>query len=123
MVDCAEHLEPAAAAVRDAGGRSIRVCLDVDAGWWSLGARVKIGARRSPMRTPEQAAGLARAVAARPELALDGLMSYEAQIAGVGDRPPGRARRSGRCSAPRRGSWRAAVETAPTYRGEGGAFS
>jgi D-serine deaminase-like pyridoxal phosphate-dependent protein len=42
------------------------------------------------VRTPEQAAALAREVLARPELELDGLMSYEAHIAGVGDRPPGR---------------------------------
>jgi D-serine deaminase-like pyridoxal phosphate-dependent protein len=90
MVDCAEHLDLAAAAVREAGGGPIRVCLDVDAGWWPLRGRIRIGARRSPVRTPEQAAALARAVVARPELALDGLMSYEAHIAGVGDRPPGK---------------------------------
>jgi D-serine deaminase-like pyridoxal phosphate-dependent protein len=90
MVDCAEHLELAAAAVREAGGGPIRVCLDVDAGWWPLRGRVRIGARRSPVRTPEQAAALARAVLAYPELHLDGLLSYEAHIAGVGDRPPGR---------------------------------
>jgi D-serine deaminase-like pyridoxal phosphate-dependent protein len=90
MVDCAEHLELAVAAVREAGGGPIRVCLDVDAGWWPLRGRVRIGARRSPVRTPEQAAALARAVLARPDLHLDGLMSYEAHIAGVGDRPPGR---------------------------------
>ncbi len=63
-----------------------RVCLDVDAGWWPLGGRVRIGAKRSPLRTPEQAAALAREIAARG-LALDGLMMYEAQIAGIGDRP------------------------------------
>jgi len=51
---------------------------------------VRIGARRSPVRTPEQAAALAREVLRRPELSLDGLMSYEAHIAGLGDRPPGR---------------------------------
>ena len=90
MADCAEHLDLAAAAVREAGGGPIRVCLDVDAGWWPLRGRVRIGARRSPVRTPEQAAALAREVLARPELQLDGLMSYEAHIAGVGDRPPGR---------------------------------
>ena len=90
MVDCAEHLDLAVAAVREAGGGPIRVCLDVDAGWWPLRGRVRIGARRSPVRTPEQAAALARAVLARAELHLDGLMSYEAHIAGVGDRPPGR---------------------------------
>jgi D-serine deaminase-like pyridoxal phosphate-dependent protein len=90
MADCREHLDLAAAAVREAGGGPILVALDVDAGWWPLGGRIRIGARRSPIRTPEQAAALAREVVARPELRLDGLMSYEAHIAGVGDRPPGR---------------------------------
>jgi len=77
MVDCREHLD-----LIDGG----RVCLDVDAGWWPLGGRVRIGAKRSPLRTPEQAAAMAREIAARG-LELDGLMMYEAQIAGVGDRP------------------------------------
>jgi D-serine deaminase-like pyridoxal phosphate-dependent protein len=88
MVDCPAHLDAiaAAGATPDA---PVRVCLDVDASWWPLGGRVKIGAKRSPLRTPEQAAALAREIAARPELVLDGLMSYEAHIAGVGDRPPG----------------------------------
>src|SRR4051794_17715418 len=88
--DSREHLDLAAAAVRDAGGDPIRVCLDVDAGWWPLGGRIHIGARRSPVRSPEQAAALAREVLARDELRLDGLMSYEAHIAGLSDRPPGR---------------------------------
>ncbi len=89
MVDSVEHLEliRAAGATADA---PVRVCLDVDAGWWPLGGRVRIGAKRSPVHTPEAAAALAREVAARPELVLDGLMSYEAHIAGLGDRPPGR---------------------------------
>jgi D-serine deaminase-like pyridoxal phosphate-dependent protein len=81
MVDCREHLD-----LLDGGS----VCLDVDAGWWPLGGRVRIGAKRSPLRTPEQAAALAREIAARG-LELDGLMMYEAQIAGVGDRPANRA--------------------------------
>jgi D-serine deaminase-like pyridoxal phosphate-dependent protein len=89
MVDCAEHLD----AIRAAGATAdapVRVCLDVDAGWWPLGGRVRIGAKRSPLHTPDAAAALAREVVARPELVLDGIMSYEAHIAGVGDRPPGR---------------------------------
>jgi D-serine deaminase-like pyridoxal phosphate-dependent protein len=90
MVDCREHLDLAAGAVREAGGGPIRVALDVDAGWWPLGGGVRIGVRRSPVHTPAEAAALARDVLARPELRLDGLMSYEAHIAGVGDRPPGR---------------------------------
>ncbi len=87
MVDCAEHLD-AIAAARPAG--PVRVCLDVDAGYRALGGRVQIGAKRSPLRTPAEVAALARAIVARPELRLDGLMAYEGQIAGVGDRPPGK---------------------------------
>ena len=41
------------------------------------------------MRTPGEAAALARQIVSRPGLHLDGVMAYEAQIAGVGDRPPG----------------------------------
>ncbi|HST42057.1 MAG TPA: amino acid deaminase/aldolase [Conexibacter sp.] len=76
------------------GGRAssstpIRLCIDVDAGWWALGGRIRIGAKRSPLHTPAQAAALARAIVARPAFRLVGLMAYESQIAGVGDRPPG----------------------------------
>ena len=78
MVDCTEHLD-----LIEAG----KVCLDVDAGWRPLGGALRFGAKRSPLHAPEQAAALAREVAARPGLELDGLMMYEAQIAGVGDRP------------------------------------
>jgi D-serine deaminase-like pyridoxal phosphate-dependent protein len=84
MVDCREHLD-----LIPAGAGPVRVCIEVDAGWWPLGGRVRIGAKRSPLRTPEQAAALAREIVARPGLELDGLMMYEGQIAGLGDRPPG----------------------------------
>jgi D-serine deaminase-like pyridoxal phosphate-dependent protein len=59
-------------------------------GWWALGGRLKIGPKRSPIRTPLQAAALAREILARPRLRLVGLMAYEGHIAGVGDRPPGK---------------------------------
>ena len=85
MVDCPEHLDLIEAATDREG--IVRACIEVDAGWWPLGGRVRIGAKRSPLRTPEEAAALAREIAARPGLELDGLMMYEAQIAGVGDRP------------------------------------
>jgi D-serine deaminase-like pyridoxal phosphate-dependent protein len=73
---------------------SLRVCLDLDAGWWPLGGRLKIGAKRSPVRTPEQATALAREIAGRPGFELVGMMAYESQIAGVGDRPPGQRLRA-----------------------------
>jgi D-serine deaminase-like pyridoxal phosphate-dependent protein len=51
---------------------------------------VKIGPKRSAIRTPRQAVALAREIAARPRLRLAGLMAYEGHIAGLGDRPPGK---------------------------------
>ena len=71
----------------------MRVCIDIDASWWALGGRVKIGAKRSPVRTAEQAVDLAREIDRRPQIDLVALMAYEGQIAGVGDRPPGRRMR------------------------------
>ena len=38
---------------------AVRVCIDVDAGWRALGGRVRIGVKRSPAHTPEQAGELA----------------------------------------------------------------
>jgi D-serine deaminase-like pyridoxal phosphate-dependent protein len=86
-VDCVEHLD-AIEAVLGAGAAPVRVCIDVDAGWWPLGGRMKVGPKRSPVRTVEQAIALAREIERRPQIELDALMAYEGQIAGVGDRPP-----------------------------------
>ncbi|HEY1285071.1 MAG TPA: amino acid deaminase/aldolase [Solirubrobacterales bacterium] len=88
MVDCPEHLD-AIESVLGAGAPPVRVCIDVDASWWGLGGRLKIGVKRSPVHTVEQAVRLAREVERHPQLDLAGLMAYEGQIAGLGDRPPG----------------------------------
>jgi D-serine deaminase-like pyridoxal phosphate-dependent protein len=77
-------------AANGRGDLPIRVCIDVDAGLWMLDGRVRIGAKRSPVHTPAQAASLAREVLKRERLQLVGIMAYEAQIAGLGDAPPGR---------------------------------
>lgn len=86
MADDPAHLTLAAHAWADAGAHAeapLRVCLDVDA---SLRVgRLHLGARRSPLRTPDDAARLARAVAGTPGLRLTGLMFYDAQIAGLAD--------------------------------------
>jgi D-serine deaminase-like pyridoxal phosphate-dependent protein len=89
MVDCAEHLD-AIESVLGAGAAPVRVCIDLDAGWWAAGGRIKVGPKRSPVHTVEQAVALAREIERRPQLKLAALMSYEGQIAGVGDQPPGR---------------------------------
>jgi D-serine deaminase-like pyridoxal phosphate-dependent protein len=89
MVDDPAQLDLVEAALGRWPGE-LRVCLDLDASWRPLGGRVHVGVRRSPVHTPAQAAALARTVAARRGFRLVGLMAYEAQIAGVGDDPPGR---------------------------------
>jgi D-serine deaminase-like pyridoxal phosphate-dependent protein len=89
MVDCPEHLD-AIESVLGAGAPPVRVCIDVDASWWGLGGRLKVGVKRSPVHTVEQAVALAREVEGRAQLELAGLMAYEGQIAGLGDQPPGR---------------------------------
>ena len=89
MVDSTEHLDYIAAAAPDPA-HPIRVCIELDVGWWPLGGRLKIGAKRSPLRAPEQVRALAREIAARPGFELAAVMGYEAHIAGLGDRPLGK---------------------------------
>jgi D-serine deaminase-like pyridoxal phosphate-dependent protein len=88
MVDCVEHLEMIE-SVLGKGAPPLRVCIDVDASWWWLGGKVKIGPKRSPIHSVEQAVALAREIEQRPQIELDALMAYEGQISGVGDLPPG----------------------------------
>ncbi len=91
MIDSPDQLdiiEKAAAGVTDPA--PIQVCLDIDTSYVGPGGMMRAGARRSPVRTPAEAAALARDIASRPGIRLAGLMAYEAQIAGVGDKPPGR---------------------------------
>jgi D-serine deaminase-like pyridoxal phosphate-dependent protein len=93
MVDSVAHLEQ----IESAAGSSpepVRVCIEIDVSYWLVGGRVKIGAKRSPIRTPDAAVALAREIDSRPAARLIGLMAYEAQIAGVGDRVPGKPLRS-----------------------------
>ena len=67
----------------------IRVCIDLDASLELVGGRLHLGPYRSPVHTPQQAASLARAIVDRPGFELAGVMSYEGQIAGLGDNQPG----------------------------------
>jgi D-serine deaminase-like pyridoxal phosphate-dependent protein len=94
MVDCAEHLD-AIESVLGADAAPVRVCIELDAGWWALGGRIKVGPKRSPVHTVGQAVELAREIERRPQVELVALMAYEGQIAGVGDQPPGRRLRGG----------------------------
>ncbi|MFZ3469211.1 amino acid deaminase/aldolase [Streptomyces sp. 4.24] len=93
MVDDVAQLELIDRA-RDGGDQEIRVCLELDTALHLFGGRVRVGARRSPLREPAQLAGLARAVSARPGFRVVGVMGYEGHVAGVGDALAGRPVRS-----------------------------
>ncbi|MBC7308417.1 MAG: amino acid deaminase/aldolase [Tetrasphaera sp.] len=81
-IDSLEHVELYASLT---GSHPLKVAIDVDA---SLRVgRVHLGVRRSPIRTAEQAVQVARA-ALDAGLVVEGLMFYEAQIAGVPDTSP-----------------------------------
>ncbi|MFE3287963.1 alanine racemase, partial [Streptomyces sp. NPDC059233] len=82
MVDDPAQLELIDRA-RDGGSEEIRVCLELDTALHLFGGRVRVGARRSPLRDPEQLAELARVVAQRPGFRVVGLMAYEGHVAGV----------------------------------------
>jgi D-serine deaminase-like pyridoxal phosphate-dependent protein len=91
MIDSIEQLDLIEKAVAEVAEASpIRVCVDIDTSWQPMGGRVRIGARRSPLHSPVSVTAVAREAADREWFRLVGLMGYEAQIAGVGDAPPGR---------------------------------
>ncbi|WNO75596.1 amino acid deaminase/aldolase [Streptomyces sp. AM8-1-1] len=93
MIDDAAQLDLIEAS-RAGGREEIRVCLELDTALHLLGGRIRVGARRSPLREPAQLAELARSIARRPGFRLVGLMAYEGHIAGVGDAIGGRPMRS-----------------------------
>jgi D-serine deaminase-like pyridoxal phosphate-dependent protein len=88
-VDCVEHLDLIESVLGSQAG-AVRLCLELDAGWHGLRGRVEAGAKRSPIRTPDEGVALAEEIARREKLELVAIMAYESQIAGVADQPPGR---------------------------------
>lgn len=92
-VDCVEHLD-LIESVLGSQAAPVRLSLELDAAWHGLGGRIKAGAKRSPIRTPEQAVALAEEINRRDKLELVALMAYEGQISGVGDQVPKRPLRS-----------------------------
>ncbi len=79
---------------RDGGTEVVRVCLELDTSLKMLGGRIRVGALRSPLRSPAQLADIARTVSDRPGFKVVGIMAYEGHIAGVGDSVAGRPFRS-----------------------------
>lgn len=91
LVDCTEHLDLIARA--HGGGAPVRVAIEVDCAYWLAGGKVKLGPKRSPIHTAEDALALAREILKRDSVQLVGMMFYEGQVAGLGDNAPGAANR------------------------------
>ncbi|GAC1522093.1 MAG: amino acid deaminase/aldolase [Ktedonobacteraceae bacterium] len=82
MIDSVEHVERIEGIAAWHGVR-LPLCLEIDMSIDVPG--LHFGVWRSPVRTPEQAGPIIKRIKASPNVWLDGLMGYEAQIAGVGD--------------------------------------
>ncbi|MGX6605366.1 amino acid deaminase/aldolase [Micromonosporaceae bacterium Da 78-11] len=93
MVDHPSHLDLVDQVTSPGNRPDVRLCIDLDSSW-KPAAALHVGVRRSPVHSAAQAGALARRLVARPGFKLVGLMSYEAQIAGVGDAPAGQALRA-----------------------------
>src|SRR5690625_3222748 len=91
MVDSEAHIKQLEKiAIREQG--SFLVCMDIDLSSTILG--IYFGVYRSPIKTVEDAQLLARRIINSDVLTLDGVMGYEAQIAGVPDADPSQKAKS-----------------------------
>ncbi len=107
MFDAEAHLDLVESTI-GGGPAQIPVCLDVDAGLW-LGRGPLRADRAEALADPFPSPGAAarrRTPRPGPGTRLAGVMAYEGQIAGVGDRIPGRPLRSAAIRAMQRASER-----------------
>lgn len=88
MVDSTAHVAQIEAVASEYDVR-LPLCLDMDMSLDVPG--LHFGVWRSPLRTVEQARPLIERIVQSEHVWLDGVMGYEAQIAGVGDAYPGQA--------------------------------
>ncbi len=86
MVDSVEHVERIE-RIAQQQGTCLSLCLEIDMSMNLPG--LHFGVWRSPLRTAEQTRPVLERIKGSPHVRLDGLMGYEAQIAGVGDNMPG----------------------------------
>jgi D-serine deaminase-like pyridoxal phosphate-dependent protein len=86
VVDCTEQVDALAARAR-ADAVTLPIVIDIDMSYRP--ASLHIGVRRSPLRDVDEIVELAVRIAETKGLRFHGLMGYEAQIAGLGDRGVG----------------------------------
>jgi D-serine deaminase-like pyridoxal phosphate-dependent protein len=87
IADSREHLEAIGRAGR-AVGVELAAVLELDVSYRPLGGRVHIGARRSPIRSVEDALAVAALSSTIEGVRVAGVMGYEAHVAGVQDANP-----------------------------------
>ena len=90
MVDSIEHLD----RLEEIGrrfGTVLKTCLEIDLSYRPAGSTLHLGMRRSPIRTPKDAAAFAKHALSLSHVAVVGLMGYEAHIAGPNDAVPHKA--------------------------------
>lgn len=85
MVDAAEHVDHLNHIAKETKG-SFYLCIDVDMSTTFF--NLHFGVRRSPLKDSIAVLELARKIKQLQNLELIGIMGYEAQIAGVGDKVP-----------------------------------
>ncbi|HLV98203.1 MAG TPA: amino acid deaminase/aldolase [Ktedonobacterales bacterium] len=85
MIDSVAHVEQIERVAHRYAVR-LPLCLDLDMSLLVPG--LHFGAWRSPIRTPEQARPIIERILQSQHVWLDGIMGYEAQIAGVGNHYP-----------------------------------
>ncbi|MFT4088676.1 MAG: alanine racemase [Gordonia sp. (in: high G+C Gram-positive bacteria)] len=90
LVDDVAQLDLIDSVAAPAQRPEVRIAVDLDASLRTAFGKVHLGVRRSPVHSVAQARALAQTVAGRPGFTLVGVMSYEAQVAGVGNAVPGR---------------------------------
>lgn len=91
MVDCIEHIERLEMIALEENGKFL-VCVDIDVSTNLYG--LHFGVYRSPIKTVEDALYIIQRIVNSSYIKLDGLMGYEAQIAGVKDDDPNEKIRS-----------------------------
>lgn len=97
MIDSVDQLDLIDAVLPPTRRPELRVALEVDVSYNLPGLRV--GVFRSPLRSVRDLRTMAEIIAARPGFRLVGMMAYEAQIAGVGDRAGGSVANRARINA------------------------
>ncbi|MCX7807034.1 MAG: alanine racemase [Deltaproteobacteria bacterium] len=84
-VDDLEHVRRVAEEAQRLGTElPLAICVDMALNW----AGLHIGVRRSPLREAEEVVHLARGIASMRGVRFEGILAYEAQIAGLPDAQP-----------------------------------